>query len=249
VVWREPVEDDPAGSEVDVWAIPLDETSGRLIGVQLSAGEAERAEGIRTARDRSRFVTSRLWLRRLLADRLAVSPEVIVYGASVLGKPELVSPPRSDLQFSLSRSGVWCVCAIAAARPVGVDVEECAGRPDLGRTERRFFSDGERASLAGLSGADRLRGFYRIWARKEAVLKAAGVGLAGEWAALDTTKDVVTFADGSWPLPSAAVSGSWSVRDLPMEPGYAAAISLRGRFGDPLRLRRAGVVGERAGAG
>jgi 4'-phosphopantetheinyl transferase len=41
----------------------------------------------------------------------------------------------------------------------------------------RHFSPAERDALQRLQGDDWLAGFYRCWTRKEAVLKAEGVGL------------------------------------------------------------------------
>jgi hypothetical protein len=58
---------------------------------------------------------------------------------------------------------------------VGVDVEEVKPiEPEVADTH---FSASELSDLSGLQGDAWLSGFYRCWTRKEAILKAEGVGL------------------------------------------------------------------------
>ena len=92
------------------------------------------------------------------------------------GKPCL--PDHPEIQFSLSHSGTWAVCAVSGAA-VGCDVER------IGRgTERlagRFFHPEEQAALARAGGEGDgawQREFTRIWTRKESWLKATGTGIS-----------------------------------------------------------------------
>ena len=61
---------------------------------------------------------------------------------TVLGKTYLAQYP--GVQFNLSHSGPWGVCALSGA-PVGVDVELV--RPLRQNVARRFFTAGEQAYL------------------------------------------------------------------------------------------------------
>ncbi|WP_198554284.1 4'-phosphopantetheinyl transferase superfamily protein [Nocardioides alpinus] len=86
-----------------------------------------------------------------------------------------------------------------SAEPVGVDVESVAAVANRW-DPALVLADGERA------GTDEDRG--RTWARKEAVLKRRGTGLA-------TPMVDVLLAAESW-------------RDLPGPPGYVVAVSPAG---------------------
>lgn len=100
-----------------------------------------------------------LLLRSVTGDRL---PE---YGPH--GKPFLPGGPH----FSLSHSGRLAVLAVSEAA-VGVDVEK--PRPVSESVARRYFQPEEQSWMAE-NPTDR---FFRLWTRKEAVLKCCGRGLS-----------------------------------------------------------------------
>jgi 4'-phosphopantetheinyl transferase len=79
--------------------------------------------------------------------------------------------PAGGWCWSLSHDATW-VAAAVHDEPVGVDLE----RVDLRRPElvARVLCDAERALLGALDALT----FTRLWTAKEAVLKAAGVGMA-----------------------------------------------------------------------
>jgi len=69
-------------------------------------------------------------------------------------------------------------CALADDAPVGVDVQETT--PSMARPDDfgRVFGPRERGRIDGMPDeAARIAAFARAWARKEALLKAVGVGL------------------------------------------------------------------------
>jgi 4'-phosphopantetheinyl transferase len=146
-------------------------------------------------------------LRAILAARLGTAP-VIVRGPH--GKPELAG---RELEFNVSHSGELALIAVSDAGPIGVDVEQHRALPDPAAFARRFFSAGEAAD----AGAD-LAALFRCWCRKEAWLKAQGVGL-----------DLVRARTDLREAPA-----GWLLADLDVAPGYAAAVA---RAGAPAELR------------
>ncbi len=80
--------------------------------------------------------------------------------------------PVHTIYYSLSHKPAY-VAGIAAKFPAGIDVERI--RP----VNRRLMERVSDASERGLFEADDALLFFRIWTAKEAVLKQAGVGLAG----------------------------------------------------------------------
>jgi 4'-phosphopantetheinyl transferase len=69
--------------------------------------------------------------------------------------------------------------AYGFADDIGMDVETVRDGYDPEMILRRYFSAAESAEWAGLPPDDRVRGFFRAWTRKEAILKATGLGIAG----------------------------------------------------------------------
>jgi 4'-phosphopantetheinyl transferase len=69
------------------------------------------------------------------------------------------------------------VYAIARERNLGIDVEHV--RPDSAGEDiaKRYFSAGEVNDLRPLPPEARVQGFFHCWTRKEAYLKATGMGL------------------------------------------------------------------------
>src|SRR5207244_2000937 len=105
--------------------------------------------------------------------------ESLRFRAGTHGKPALEFPEEgAALHFNLSHSGDLAILAVAAAE-IGVDVERIAPRPSLERLAERFFSKREVQAFGGVPAAFRSAAFYGAWVRKEAFLKATGLGLSG----------------------------------------------------------------------
>jgi 4'-phosphopantetheinyl transferase len=144
----------------------------------LSEDELERVARLRLEDHKKRFVASRGWQRSLLAAYLGCRPEEIVFAYAELGKPRLATPRTQDgLEFNLSNSHEMALLAVTRKHDVGVDVEYVGRRSDTEAIARRFFADREQAALERVPEAARRAAFFRCWTRKEAILKAAGVGL------------------------------------------------------------------------
>lgn len=216
--------DDPV--EIHLWRAPLDLAGppDANDGALLSEEELARARRLRFDGDRTRFVRSRIWLRLLLAERLDLPVADIRFRAAAHGKPELAPPLPAWLRFNMSRSGCLGLYALSRGCEVGVDLEDSSRVVDTEAVASRFFSPTERRVLGGLGEEEQRRGFYRIWTRKEAVLKAVGVGLTAPMAALDVSGELARWEPGPQTVPGMA--RRWSVHDLDVAPGYAAALAV-----------------------
>ena len=76
--------------------------------------------------------------------------------------------------FSVSHSGRFFLICFSP-EPVGADIEVIRRSPHP-RLAGRFFTAAERARLAG--AGDPGAGFFRIWTKKEALVKLSGEGIA-----------------------------------------------------------------------
>ena len=165
---------------VHVWKVALDvseETLSEYLKV-LSREECLRAEGMKMAGHRSRYVASRGVLRRLLGAYLDRPSESLKFDYLERGKPILPDQSGPDgLRFNLSHSRELTLVAVAVGQVIGVDVEYVRKLDRQDRIVERFFSPEEIEAIKGFSEPERRVAFFSCWTRKEAYLKAIGAGL------------------------------------------------------------------------
>ena len=159
---------------------------------------------------------------RLLAHYLGVTPAMLEFERAPGGKPRLRGEP---LQFNLSHSDRVALLAVSPVLPVGIDVQ--GPHPNAAKPwfAKRICTAREYEQFRGEPGPDDL---LRLWARKEAVIKARGEGSYVAVGDLDVLDDEIV--------------GGWLCRDVVLSdaPGYHAAAAVRfesGLEGDfPLEL-------------
>jgi len=142
----------------------------------LSPDELARANRYKVGKAKSTFVLARGILRYLLARYLSIAPEKITFDYTAHKKPFLASIHQSNLSFSMTHSGEMALFAFGYDREIGVDIEKI-GSHDYEEIAKRFFTETESERLLSLSDDKRAVFFYQLWTRKEAVLKAMGLGL------------------------------------------------------------------------
>jgi 4'-phosphopantetheinyl transferase len=142
------------------------------------------------------------------------------------GKPSLTGV-TDPLRFNVSHSHGIALYGVTRGREIGIDVEQVRGEVAVDQLADRFFSTQEVAALRALPAAERREAFFRIWARKEAYLKATGLGLS---LALDCFD--VSLTPGAAALLATrndpAEAGRWSMRELVVAEGFAAALLVEG---------------------
>ena len=127
----------------------------------------------------------RVVLRHVLGAHLDRDPAGIDIRLDSAGKPR-----HDDCEFSVSRSRRLVIVAVADD-PVGLDIEAVPD-PAVAAEALQLVHPRERAELDQLPGSEMAAEFARLWARKEAFLRAMSTGLAR-----DPGMDYV----GSGPLP------------------------------------------------
>lgn len=142
----------------------------------LTKEELERAGRFVTQALRTRFVAARGQLREILAAHTGVTPAAVSFTYNAYGKPSLAGD--GAVRFNLAHSGELALLAVTLGQEVGVDVEDMRKTVDFPLIARRFFAPGEVTALFALPETDRRQGFYNCWTRKEAYIKARGMGLS-----------------------------------------------------------------------
>jgi len=206
--------------EVDLAAAPLSDAACRDL---LSPAESSRADRFHFERDRTRFLRRRAARRLWLSARLGLPGSGIRFAENSHGKPRVVGAP-AGFQFNASASGDRALLAAVASGDVGVDLEQWRPlEPDLESMISRL-APGERRILAALSSAERHRLFFECWARKEALAKAAGLGLCLPLEDFEVPMSAqVSGGEVRWsgdPVPGRR----WRVTSLALGEGWSAAV-------------------------
>lgn len=206
---------------VRVWIVPVDvppDIAARCRAV-LDEGERARAAAFLRPRDQQRFAIAHGALRILAGRALRTRPASLAWAPGPYGKPELVLP-RSGLHTSLSHSQDMIAAAISTGRAVGVDIQHLVPGLDTAGLSARFFPPDEASYVAaGRDASARADRFAHLWARKEAVVKAAGGRLWPNLTIAVYGRDVVSCAEPA---------GSHRVADLPAPAGFRAAVAVTG---------------------
>jgi len=140
----------------------------------LNPEEKARAQRFYFERHRRRFSTARTFVREILGAYLKQSPQEITFTYEKNGKPVLIN--NENIHFNVSHTGDLGILAVST-QPVGVDMEQYSGRPYAG-IAKQLFSEQEQNTLKMMHQAAQATFFFRIWAQKEAFIKANGLGLS-----------------------------------------------------------------------
>lgn len=197
-------------------------------GAVLSVDEKERAAQFRFAMHRKRFMVWRSVLKMLLGWYLDLDPARVVLAYGLNRKPRVAG---SQVEFNVSHTEDLCLFGFAQC-PIGIDVERVRQVPECLEIAHRFFSADEAERLRAERSIGRAKAFFRFWTRKEAVLKALGVGLSFGLdrfsVSLDEPTYVLRWADDAM-RPS-----EWTLFHLDPAPGYVAAVAVTTSCDQPL---------------
>jgi 4'-phosphopantetheinyl transferase len=215
---------EPETNQVEViWtSLVSDDQEIALLNKYLSVEENNQANRFATAQLRQRYIKTRGYLRLLLARYLTTTPESIEFTYNSYGKPSIA---WSSLQFNLSHSDQVVVYAFTRVGDIGIDIEKIKPIDNYLEIAKKFLHPQEHLAIASMTNNnDRLRGFYHCWSRKEAIIKAKGLGLAHSLSSFavsisphDTTYEIATTAQETC---------NWSLINLTILPEYASALAV-----------------------
>jgi 4'-phosphopantetheinyl transferase len=229
-IWNAELDVEPLDLPPDVvhlWQRTLQTSAAALEACYelLSLEERERASRYRVERPRTEFVLTRGTLRSLISGYLRRTPQSVLFRYTEHGKPFLDGP--GDLRFNVSHTDGLAFMAFVRNRDIGVDVEKIHPQRDLKQVAERFFSTRERHDLEHLSDDEMHAAFFRCWTRKEAFIKGKGEGLSLPLHEFDVSIDPNDLQALLATRPDPLEAGHWILRDVPVFPGYAAALAVR----------------------
>jgi 4'-phosphopantetheinyl transferase len=177
----------PLPGEVQLWFLDL----GGLAGSLRSAMGGGEDESLCVTTVQLRFAR-RFYLRLLLGAYLGLPGKSVRINRQNRGKPVLDKTVHDqELHFSMAKSEDKLLIGISASSRIGVDLEPAARRAhDTMGVARRYFSPAEADSLAAMPPADLDAAFLRVWACKEAIVKASGQGIANQFCRFTVDSDL-----------------------------------------------------------
>jgi 4'-phosphopantetheinyl transferase len=134
------------------------------------------------------------------------------------GKPFIGG--TTQVHFILRHADDVALVAVSCDVEVGVDVEAIQLDFRINEMEACFTDPELRMLDQSSSAEERATVFFRLWTRKEAVLKADGSGLGTKLRDIDVSRapeDLVRVDTNRQQL--------WRVDDLALAPGYAGALA------------------------
>ncbi len=159
-------------ASLPVWRPWLEEAADLL-----DDAERERVNRRRRASDRDALTLSYALHRLYLASVLGLSPRDVPLARDALGCPQL---GEGLGRTSLSHTDELVAFAFCCQGPVGVDIEPSTRSAMLPEIADRVGTPQELSELNLLAAQPRARALLALWVRKEALLKAAGIGMARE---------------------------------------------------------------------
>ncbi len=168
-------ESQPDPGSVHLWFATLNALRPRLDKYieLLDPVEQERAHRFRFVHDRERFVLGHGMLRELLGRYLQSDAASLRFARGPHGKPYL---EHAHVHFNFSDTKDAILMGIRVGHALGVDIETLARDVDHEAVSTHYFTHQEIEAIRG-AGSDAKQRFLEFWTRKEAVLKASGVGI------------------------------------------------------------------------
>jgi 4'-phosphopantetheinyl transferase len=197
----------------------------------LSLEEQVRAQRFLKEADRMRFVLGRAIVRSLCGAHLRIEPARIRLDHTSTGKPYLANPilaGRKRFEFNVAHSGDCVLVAWTEGRAVGVDVEALERyRSDrIKDISATAFSTAERVALSAAKPDEVITTFYRIWVRKEAILKAEGCGIGGSLRSFSVAQRQVSCIKWCDEVTYPESGRRWRSIDWIPAPDHLAALAL-----------------------
>ncbi|MEO8567732.1 MAG: 4'-phosphopantetheinyl transferase superfamily protein, partial [Ginsengibacter sp.] len=101
---------------------------------------------------------------------------------------------NNNIDFNISHSGDYIICAISRRHKIGVDIEEVKEIPfDDFENEFSF-----KEMTAIMNSDNNMNSFYTLWTQKEAFLKAIGTGLHTQLNKVEVDDRIIKWNNTSW---------------------------------------------------
>ena len=191
----------------------------------LSNTEIEIAGKYKFKRDKERYLISRYLLKKILSGYTDIPANNIIIKNSFYGKPEIENELK--IKFNLSHSGDKIVFAFTLNNEIGIDIEKIEFSVNHMEIAENYFSEDE-IFLLKKQKEDIVNNFYYIWTRKEALLKAIGVGLLPDLKKISAIKNYF-LPDLELKEINLNKEKVWYIESIDIDNSYKTSIAYKGQ--------------------
>ena len=212
---------------IHIWKInysDFDNEESALLN-NLSKQETNRANKFYFSIDKKRYLLTRALLKNILSRITDTPARQLHFKFNEHGKPYLES--FKHIYFNISHSGDIGLLAVTDCAAIGIDVEQYRKRLQLREIAERFFSKYETDILLNLPDNQKISAFFSCWTRKEAFIKALGLGLTLPLKNFDVTLQPAEKAKLVEIRHKNEKAADWTLKDIPLENDYAAAYAVK----------------------
>ena len=160
-----------ADDVIELAFVRVGDVSGRVLArtlAMLSEEEQQRHDAFRFEKEKREYLTTRALVGEVVS-RWVAGPLALL--RTPAGKPFVRD--EVDVQFNLTNTTDFVACAVTRGSDLGIDAEPLARGHEIVGLAETVFTVRERVALDD-------RGAVELWTRKEAYMKARGLGVAIE---------------------------------------------------------------------
>lgn len=142
----------------------------------LNTEENKRSERYYHTKDKERFIICRALLKYCICRHTGQDISTVILKKDTNKKPYLLN--YNSLYFNVTHAGDFALIAIACS-PVGIDIERLDTNFDYNEIVKNVCNKQE---LDALERSENVKHtFYKLWTRKEAIVKATGLGITDDF--------------------------------------------------------------------
>lgn len=213
-------------SEIHIWQWCLNATlQGSENGLALlSEEETNRLKLFKFKKDRFCYFVTHCMKRCVIARYLNALPETLSFTRSERGKPTILAQQNwLNLQFNISHSHQIVLIALTLEDPIGIDIEYHAENTCVENLSKFVFSSLEKQFFSTLTHQEeKKKAFFRCWTRKEAYLKAEGIGLTDFLTHISV--DMNELPSENWLKINKQTHAAWRLFSLDIDKTYTASV-------------------------
>ena len=216
---------------IDIWVIDIMAINDNMafFYTLLSNDERIKANRFKFDKDKKISIVSRGSLRYLIGQYLNLNPTAITFTYGTYGKPQMDG--LTALKFNVSHSKRFIVVGFAYGMDLGVDIEYINNTFNVMDIVDNYFSKAEIKAIAKLAQPhERTNAFYRGWSRKEAFIKAKGLGLSLDLHSFSITMDGDETAELYETHWNGYEKQDWHILPFYVHPDYKAAVAVSGEI-------------------
>jgi 4'-phosphopantetheinyl transferase len=164
-------------NRIHIWSVRYEDLDWhyKVLSQVLSSEEWHTASMFRRATDAKKYLLRHGVVRSILGHYIHQDPEMVSLVTGKNGKPEL--DPQggyTDVYFNLSHSHERVLIGVNRKHPIGVDIVHMDPSYRFHDTAEYMLTMAEQACIQRIEPDLNYQVFFRIWAIKEALLKATG---------------------------------------------------------------------------